>query len=287
MKNIISRLRDVPLKKKLQICTAAVVTIAFAAVLKSYAWFSEQKKAAEMFKVKHPDLLYLNAAHSEDQIYFNLGNIKIYLQDENGNFVDTSGNRLQDGATPVKATNRYVFSVSGSNTSAFTLQLAYTTNNDLEYNIFEATEYEYPKDTPPRDNDDEYNAKIVPSNTNDNDIVSYESNESATPKTYYYVKGNNQVNLTKKNPNSLNNNLALAGSSNKYYSANYGSGNLVHENAVPMYEQGNVTTNTTDEFCRHFILEVTRAEGGENSHYQLDKETDIVYISVEKNNSNS
>ena len=87
MKNLISKLRAVPLKRKLQVVTAAVVTIAFAAVFQSYAWFSEQKKAAEMFKVKHPDLLYLNAAHREDQIYFNLGNIKIYLQDENGNFV--------------------------------------------------------------------------------------------------------------------------------------------------------------------------------------------------------
>ena len=271
MKNIISKLRAVPLKRKLQAAAAAVVTIAFAAVFQSYAWFSEQKKAAEMFKVKHPDLLYLNAAHGEDQIYFNLGNIDIYLQDENGNFVDASGNRLADGVPPVRATNRYVFSVSGSNTTAFTLQLAYTTNNDLEYRVYNAAEL----DTKPSGDHVDY---VL----HEDDPSTASVNEASVETHRYYTKGS-QVSFNKMNPDSTNSHLALADSSNRYYSANYGSGSLVHENAVPMYEQGSVSTDTTDEFCKYFILEVERAEG--NSNYQLDKETDIVYISVEKNNT--
>ena len=281
MKKLISKLRAVPLKKKLQAGAAAVVTLAFAAAFQSYAWFAEQKKAAEMFKIKHPDSLYLNAAHQEDQVYFNLGNIQVYLQDESGNFIDENGNILPTGQTPIKASNKYVFSVSGSNTTAFTIQLAYTTNNDLDYKVFEATEYEYPKGTD-ETNDAEYNAKIVPEGTNNNKIVSYESNVSDTPKTYYYVKGD-QVNLIKKNADSTNTQIATACTTDKYYNANYDTYTNVHENAVPLYEQGTFTVGSSAEFCRYFILEVSRSS--ESTVMQLDKETDIVYISVEKTSS--
>lgn len=54
-------------KKRMQIVTAATLTICMLITIPSYAWFNEQKKAAEMFKVQNPNALYINAAHREDE----------------------------------------------------------------------------------------------------------------------------------------------------------------------------------------------------------------------------
>ena len=46
IKNILKKLKKLPLRKKIQIATAAALTISLAVAIPVYAWFNNQKKAA-------------------------------------------------------------------------------------------------------------------------------------------------------------------------------------------------------------------------------------------------
>ena len=137
MKKILKTLKGLALSKRYRIIFASVFTVAFVIMIPVYAWFANQKKAAEMFKVGYPNVLYINAAHREDQINMALDGINV-----NEYLYDTDGNPQEDNeGNPIKITEeRYVFSVSGSNTTQFILQMAHTNNNLFTYKIYAATE---------------------------------------------------------------------------------------------------------------------------------------------------
>lgn len=81
MKKAIKKFNMLPSSKKLAIITAVVLTIILFVTISAYAWFSFQRNAAEMYKVEFPNSLYLNAAHREDRMYFNLSAISPYKMD--------------------------------------------------------------------------------------------------------------------------------------------------------------------------------------------------------------
>ena len=156
------RMRKRSVSKKVRLAVALGLTVAVLIVAPVYAWFSFQRKAAEMYKIEYPNSLFINAAHREDRIFFNLGGIDIndfkldpYTQKQ---VVDQDGNA-------VKVTQMmYAFSVSGSNTTTFRLQMAHTTNNLFYYTIYEAKQFS------------DYNAAKVAAGNNTDLIVRYDTN---------------------------------------------------------------------------------------------------------------
>ncbi|WP_303803957.1 hypothetical protein [Ruminococcus flavefaciens] len=312
MNKIKDIIRAIPLRRRIEAITAVILTVAVFATVNSYAWFSNQKKAAEMFKIKYPDSLYINAAHREDQVNFNLGQISMdeYLV-ENGEFViDEETNQ------PIKVTNkRYIFSISGSNTYEYILQLSHTNNNMFTYTIYEAEEYMHPKGTSVTQENGYEAGRIVPASTADDNIITFspsssrhtENSLSLSADTYisnksintlYYVKGN-ALDLDYKNPSVVTNYveveegvtsavtttgiLANKDTSDDYYP--YGTNTNVEEHAVPSYKQADIVLDedvdidSNKQFCKYYILEVTWRNRPIETK---SKETDLVYISVER-----
>ena len=149
-KEFFSKFGTLPLIKKVQIITAAVLTVSVVTIIPVYAWFSSQKKAAEMYKVKHPDSLFINAAHREDQVNFDLGEINLLevRHDYNGNWLDEHGEIVNDKSKADTIDRMlYAFSVSGTNCKSYILQMAHTTNNMFTYKIYNAQQYFYDKGT--------------------------------------------------------------------------------------------------------------------------------------------
>lgn len=271
MKRIIEKFNRLTVSKKIQLIAAVVFTVGLVATVSVYAWFTNQRKAAEMFKIAHPNALYINAAHREDQVNFALGGIDVndYQVDDNGNIVTD-----EDG-DPVKINEkRYVFSVSGSDTDKFILQMAHTNNNLFTYRIYEATE----TTTRPSSETTYVEYKATGEHTENNDMVFSGDNVSAGDMLYY-VKGN-QITGEYKN---MDTGSSIAKNNDSYYSKTYGDNKNVEEHAVPSYWQAVINSEEANkQFCKHFILEVTWDTAVQDT--QTAKETDLVYLSVERTN---
>lgn len=286
MKKICEKFDKLPLKRRMALVTAVVLTITLMISIPAYAWFNNQKKAAEMFKVKYPNSLYINAAHREDTMYFNLNTIDVNEKVSN---------------TPVTE-KYYVFSVSGSNTQRFYMQMAHTNNNYFTYEIFEASQYRYedstsaPEGTP--------SSEIIPSGTASERIVEYQTHTSSHNEVgdlvitgdpnndeasipLYYVRGA-QVTMDYKNPGASDP-LADSTKTNKYYEENYKSNSTTLENVdihdVASYWLSHEPISAGDNinkenFCKYFILKVTWPNRTNKSIEK--KETDMLYLSVER-----
>lgn len=114
--------------QKIGIVAASLCTGTLAIGIVVYAWFNHEREIAKMQKVKAPDMLYLNAAHAEDAVYFKLSGVEYNTYWK----TDTGAN------DEICYYKDYVFSVSGEYVDKFTLQLAHTTNNEYTYKIYEA-----------------------------------------------------------------------------------------------------------------------------------------------------
>lgn len=317
MINILKAFMELPAKKKITVVTAGMLTIAMGVAVPVYAWFTNQRKAAEMFKVEYPNALYVNAAHREDRIFFNLDGINvnnyIYADDNSGEYLykyyDANGNEITkeqyDPATCTKEAQKttkyyYVFSVSGDNTTSFTLQMAHTNNNQFEYSIYEAAQYDYPKGTQPQvGNENNGNLtiaseQIVPNVADDRIIewtqhanshtenaiqVQYDQYINTDTSTKYYVRSENKIDGEYKNNQD---NSFLAKNNDAYYTINYGSNTNVDANAIPSYWQAEISGLRIDNnkrFVKYFIVEV---DCGKHQDGQEKKEVDLIYFSVER-----
>ncbi len=271
-------------RKKTAFIIAVVLTLVFGISICVFAWFSSQRKAAELYKVEFPNSLYLNAAHREDRMYFNLSAISPYKMDPiNDTFLyDNNGELI-----PVN-NQKYVFSVSGSNTTSYRLQLAHTNNNQFTYTIYPATQYS--------------SENSVPSGTDPDDIVPYALNTGSHTensiqvtsdpyndtvdegKTKYYVKSSSSLpGEYKNNKSGTTNNLIKAQESSYYYEENYSSMTNVQEDDIPSYWQSDsisVVSDANKKFCHYYILVV--AWPNKNNVTIEKKETDMVYITAER-----
>ena len=285
MKKIIEKFKKLSVGKKVQLLSAVVLTAAVIAIIPTYAWFSYQRRAAEMFKVEYPNALYINAAQREDQVQFDLSGINVneYWRNESGQLLDINGDVVTGEASPAKITKKqYVFSVSGSNTKKYILQLAHTTNNYFTYTVYHA---EQTDEIPETGEYVKYVTTVDPDVHTENpflavgdDVVNTESSE-----TKYYIKGQN-VGLQSKNADANDSTRAKDGSNDtKYYPKSYGDNSNVEERAIPMYWQREITVTSADpnkRFCDYYILEITWPDrAGKNIE---DKETDIVYFSSKR-----
>ena len=340
IKKIFGRFDRLPLKRKMHLVTAVTLTVCMLITIPSYAWFNEQKKAAEMFKVEYPNALYVNAAHREDRIFFDLGpiNVNANEKDKFGNDIyyskadgqpnyirvndviqtDENGAYLYITDPTQSETHKiskmqYVFSVSGSGTNSFKLQLAHTTNNQFIYTVYDATQYQYKKGATGLTA--EQQEAQVPAGTNDDRIVEYKVNENshtenklivpsdpsdepAFPSTLYYVRSASSIGMTSENKKEVDlpgvtykkiiGKTLSDSATEKYYTKTYEQYTDVNEYAVPIYWQKTVTLHDSEidenqkTFCKYYILEVTWNDAQQAT--MTNKETDMVYISVGRGN---
>jgi hypothetical protein len=286
MKKLIHKFKELPLHRKVQFFTAIVLTIALSAAIYSYAWFSSQKKAAELFKIEYPNALYINAAHREDRVHFAVDGIDVnsYLKDSEGELIRDENNE------PIPITKRAVFSVSGSNTNHFTLQMAHTNNNLFKYKIYEAKEYKTLAEASTLPHEENEEASTVASE----DIIEYQihtqtdhpENDMVFPgdtvsanDLLYYVKGDPVDDEYKNMPEEP---TAITDTNDKYYNKTYGNNTNVDPYSVPSYWQATIPSDqdSNKQFCKYFVLEITWKESEQNS--QTSKETDLVYFTVKR-----
>lgn len=294
MKKLIEKFKSLSKRRKTEVIVASLLLVAMLIAVPTYSWFAYQRKAAEMFKVEYPNALYINAAHREDRIFFDLDGIDIndYKLDP-----QTKKQMVDGNGDAIKVTQMmYVFSVSGSNTTSFRLQMAHTTNNLFTYTLYEANQYtSYSAASTAAggntDNIVRYDQHVGSHTENTLQVVGdlYDENDNTTDPLYY-VRG---TALTGRylNPDTTDAQLGLKSADNKYYDKTYGDNTNVQANAVPKYWQSDVTLRTTGNdkeidankrFCKYFILVVTW-----NPSQQLlqeDKESDLIYFSVKRLN---
>lgn len=298
MRKIKEKFKTLSRIQKGALIIAMFLTIAVMITVPVVAWFTNQKKVAELYKIKYPNSLYLNAAQREDQEYFEMDTVDIteYQVDRNGNYITD-----ENGVALSIDHKDYVFAVSGSNTDYFTLQLAHTNNNLFTYQIYEATQYDTYDDVPAEKKDTCIHYQThADSHTEigDDFVVEGDAAVNADGERWYAygreltgeptvtdgeVAYPNGVWLNPGTGKMANNDL-----NNYYYKETYGTYGTVEAHAVPSYWQAVYVPTSLDEeaaankknFCRYFIVRITW-DASEQSANET-KESDMVYISVER-----
>lgn len=218
--------------------TAIAVFMAFSASV--YAWYSiSRAEIASYIPVASPQSLYLGAGHVE----IVNGVIEEY---EDVRYLYISEVDVTD-ELPYRD---YLFCVCGRSVPAFRIQLAYTTNNQFSYEIYQATEFS----TSPGF---EYTDHLSSSGT------------------YYYRKGDSPLTGQYKNK-VTSGSEAIADSSS--ISVTYDSYTYVDQYANPIYWVSDTIDSGVSRggFVKYFILRVLTNGKAEN-----DKETDIICISAQ------
>lgn len=231
--------------------TLVAMILAFvllALSMAAYAWFYSGRKAAGISEISNPTAIFINAGNQEDIRYLDLGGIDA----ENG-----GGHK------------DFVFCVRGNNVAAYKLQLAYTTNNQFEFEIYSATE-----------------SSALPSG-NPLATVRYDTHDGGTSPLYYYAAaGATPIAGALLNENTVVSGEILAKNNDYYHDKTYtpdGANSPYanrQKNAIPLYWQATGAVNPTlDEhfdFCDYYILRVI----WDPDVTKNDKETDIVYLSA-------
>lgn len=221
-------------RKAVQIVIFAVA-IALALSLPALSWFFVRKQLLAYAPISSPDALYIGAGHRDIEhdtfesiryLYFNSVNADEDYSD-------------------------YVFCVYGRAISGFKLQLAYTTNNQFIYEIYNATE----------------------STVSSAGAVRYVTH-SDTPQTFYYSVTGEAIAGTFLNDRDVDGEK-LANSVK--HNDTYGSYANVHRYAEPLYWQtiSVIQGNSKADFVRYYILRVRT-----NGKTDNDRETDILCIAA-------
>lgn len=225
-----------------------------AASMAVYAWLYSGRKTAAIAEISNPTAIFINAGNQEDIRYLDLGGIDA----ENGIDPDT-GIGQKD----------FVFCVRGNNVIAYRLQLAYTTNNQFEFEVYAASE-----------------SSSLPADSSVS-IVRYDTHTGSDPLLYYYAPaGATPIAGVIRNLDSSVSNEILAKNNDYYHDKTYtpDGENAAYanrqKNAIPLYWQATAAATptldpTTFDFCDYYILRVKWTSNTKN-----DKETDIVYLSA-------
>ena len=282
MKNAILKFNDLSLRKKIAFCAAVFMSIALLIAIPVAAWFYTQRKAAEMYKVEYPNSLYLNAAQREDRMYFNMNAISPYKTDPvTGGLVHDDDGKL----IPV-AKQLFVFSVSGSNTKSYKLQMAHTNNNQFTYTIYPATQYSSQSSIPSGTEE----ANIVPysmhADSHTENTIQVSDDQYSETGTKYYVKASSA--LSGEYKNNTTSNPMQAKDNDTYYDENYKVNDTkltnVQVDDIPSYWQSDsvsVTWDSNKKFCHYYIIEVTWENRTSDRTFE-DKETDMIYITASR-----
>lgn len=257
MKNKITKV----MHGKLPWIAALLLVILSITCYQTYAWFSHQKKIAELQKVKEPNQLFISAAYAEDVLLFNIPKI------------DVSDTEVTSAVYP--------FAVAGEYVNHFTLQLAHTTNVPFTYKIYEATVYD--TDGAGRV------AYTVGEQWTEFASLTFDQRKkngvSLQGTTLYLAKGSevagSYLNETTSNGQKIATNLYHEETFGAYAKTN------VQDNAEPLYWQCQNIASVTDSstwgakpFFKTFLLEISWTGLAEYN----TKETDVIYISAYRDN---
>ena len=230
-------------KKLKWLITIFVLILAIAAVtsLTVSAWLIVRKELAAYAPVSTNEALYIGAGHAEADSFENVRYLYFNGIDAN----DETGY------------SDYVFSVFGQFVSGFRLQLAYTTNNQFTYEIFNATE----------------------SLSNSAGAVAH-TTHTAPETTYYYTINGAAIAGTFLNATTVNGEtIADVTSENEKHTATYGnySASNVNKYAEPLYWQTStsIAGDSHGDFVKYFILRVYTSNKTSN-----DRETDVLCIAA-------
>ena len=247
--------------------TALILLVALYLAMPVYAWFYQGRTAAAAIRISNPTAIHVDAANSEDIRYLDLSGI------------DVESNEDQTYAD-------YVFSVSGHDVTNYMLQLAYTTNNQFEYELYHAALY--------------HGVGAEPTTANSFTVVTYTTHppvgEGVEQKYYVESAADIVTGHTLNRDTTETDDIILAydytdtaDDHDKYHEATYGNTDenmvtTIYDNvnkyAEPIYWQTTTPITTTripgtTNFCDYYVLRVIWTADSKN-----DKETDIIYIAA-------
>ncbi|WP_164173626.1 hypothetical protein [Ruminococcus flavefaciens] len=288
---LISKFKTLSRRKKIGVSVASALTAALVVTVPVAAWFTTQRKLADLQYVNSPSKLYIRAGHDEELEYIDLSNVQVTATTDTAKY--------------------YVFAVTGSNTSYYNLQLSYTTNNQFEYFLYPAEE----------------NEGNAPANTAMPYVPYTAHGDAGTAGSYYYtVQGSvityqpngiptedahkilNGTKITRQGVEGeitagfLNQDGSLikatkdtVGSVNYHDNTYNYDVNKVQDCAEPLYWQArgikSGMDSTTRELKDYYILEVNWAKAkaaveAEGGVFTDNRETDVIYISVASGTGN-
>ena len=244
--------------------SALLLVLAVAVAIPSFAWFVKTGIVAYA-PVSSNESLYIGAGHiqlkrdSESAPYY----FDPAYPFEDVRYLYLEGIDAQDGVTY----QDFVFCVYGENISNYKLQLAYTTNNQFVYEIYDATE----------------------STADSAGAVRYDVHDDTEghTQTYYYTATGVALAGTYLNDKTEGGQTLGKDSSDesayaeslKYHKQTYGSydSSKVNKYAEPIYWRVNnpIVGNSTQAFVHYFILRVR-----ENGKTINDRETDVICIAA-------
>ena len=235
------------------VIAALLAFVMLAVSMTAYAWFYYGRKVAGISEISNPTAIFINAGNQEDIRYLDLGGIDV----ESGVDPDTHIGHKD-----------FVFCVRGNNVQAYKLQLAYTTNNQFEFELYAATE-----------TSSEPSGDTLA-------LVYYDTHSGNDPTLYYYAPaGATPIAGTLLNEDTAVTDETIAKNSDYYHNKTYtpDGANAAYTNrhkfAIPLYWQASSSAYPTldahFDFCDYYILRVKWTSNTKN-----DKETDIVYISA-------
>jgi len=286
---VIRKIRDLSTLTKIEIVVALILTIVMCAAIPVYAWFTNQKKIAELAKIKAPDELYINAAHKEDIINLDMTSVDVtkkYTTTDNGVLTEHD-----------ITSQSFVFSVSGEWVNSYTLQIEHTTNNPFKYTICEGEIYKSiaemkvkHSDCEDRNDDGslkyiEYRATNVYDTAEMQKITNW-GDDGLTIETgqlYYIWIGDEVKNKNNQTGGYLN--QKGSGTDNRYANdtyleKSYESGTKYQKYAKPLFWQlKNIKASETKApFYNTYVIKIDWT--GVNNITDYKKETDIFYISA-------
>lgn len=235
--------------------TALILLVALYLAMPVYAWFYQGRTAAAAIRISNPTSIHVDAANSEDIRYLDLSGI------------DVESNPEQTYAD-------YVFSISGHDVVYYMLQLAYTTNNQFEYELYHASLYD--------------GVDAEPTAANSFTVVTYTTHPpvgEGVEQKYYVESAEDMVTGTILNRDTTEvDDIILAydytDATTKYHDATYDNYENLNKYAEPIYWQTTtpvapVRIPGTTNFCDYYVLRVIWTAESKN-----DKETDIIYIAA-------
>ena len=221
--------------------------VVFVFSLSAYAWFYFAREIAALAEISDPTAIFINAGNQEDIRYLDLGGIDVENDDTYKDFV---------------------FCIRGNRVTGYKIQLAYTTNNQFDYEIYPASSASAPGDVP-----------ASPAG-----LVVYDVHDGSGTKYYYAPAGTAPLSGGFLNYDGSSGEK-LAKNSDSYHNDTYtpaGGGSAYlnrHKYAIPLYWQtsGAIAPEADAhyDFCDYYILRVKWTNDNRN-----DKETDIVYIAA-------
>lgn len=286
MTAIIQKIKNMSIVTKIEIVTALAVTGALCAAIPVYAWFSNQKKIAELAKIKAPDELYINAAHKEDIINLDMTSVDVTKK-----YIVTDGEELNEYDITSQS---FVFSVSGEWVNSYTLQIEHTTNNPFSYTICEGEIYKSIADMESAHpgcetrNDDgslkyvEYRATNVYDSAEMQKITNW-GDDGLTIETgqlYYIWIGEEVKNKAGQKGHYLNKTSGTETANETLLDKSYESGTRHQINARPLFWQlKNIkASDTKTVFYNTYVIKIDWT--GVSNLEEYKKETDLFYISA-------